>query len=405
GKILNTIYDEKNGARFLKEYNEFLSSNKTFERKEKKLTFLNGKKFTFEASYSRIKLSGENYILGIFRDITERKLAEEADNSHRKQLRAVLDTVPSYIFAKDYDGKFLMVNKSLSDLFGVSPEEVVGKSDVDYGASKEQIKGYITADRKVIDSGEPLLISEEQVLRKDGSLGWFQTNKVPYQHPDTNKPAILGVAVDITERKQAEEKLKESEIKYKNLYNNAEVALFDSSINNAIIINCNQKFCDLFGFESPENAIGQSVLQLYVNPEHREEIRKVITKSNYLNNYTVHFKNIKTEKKFYGQLTMRIEEDGDTYVGTIVDITKQVLVEKEILIAKEKAEEMSRLKTNFLANMSHEIRTPLNGILGFARILEDELKDPSYLEYTNAIKISGLRLLETLDMILAFSKL
>ena len=356
----------------------------------------------FEARISRMD---NEHVVSIIRDITDRKIADEAEKSHRKQLRVVLDTVPSYIFAKDYDGKFLMVNKSLADLFGVPPEEVVGKTDSDYGATKEQIEGYITADRKVIDSGEPLLIREEQVLRKDGSLGWFQTNKVPYQHPGTIKPAILGVAVDITERKQAEEKLRESENKYRILYQYAEVALFDNSLKHAKIMYCNQRFCDLFGFDSPEAAIGQEVLQLYVDPDDRKEVKKLMTEQGNLKNHTVHFKNIKTGRLFYGQLTMRIDVDGDTMVGTVIDITDQKRVEKEILNAKEKAEEMSRLKTNFLANMSHEIRTPMTGILGFASILEDELKETSYLEYTNAIKISGLRLLETLDLILSFSKL
>ena len=154
--------------------------------------------------------SEKQRVYGFFQDITDKKIAAEAETTFRKQLKKILDLVPSYIFAKDYNGKFLMVNKSLADLFKVSPEEIAGKTDADYGATEEQIEGYLEADRNVIDSGKELFIKEERVLRKDGSLGWFQTHKIPYQHPGKEEQAILGVAVDITERKEAEIAMKES---------------------------------------------------------------------------------------------------------------------------------------------------------------------------------------------------
>ena len=91
--------------------------------------------------------------------------------------------------------------------------------------------------------------------------------------------------------------------------------------------------------------------------------------------------------------------------GIMRNITESLRAQKAILEAKEKAEEMSRLKSSFLANMSHEIRTPLSGILGFAEILKSELKDPNYIKFAEFIEKSGYRLLDTLDLILSFSKL
>jgi signal transduction histidine kinase len=78
---------------------------------------------------------------------------------------------------------------------------------------------------------------------------------------------------------------------------------------------------------------------------------------------------------------------------------------KELLIAKEKAEEMNRLKDSFLANMSHEIRTPINGILGLSQIIEEETADPVTKEYTTLLKKSGTRLLHTMTSILEMAKL
>ena len=83
---------------------------------------------------------------------------------------------------------------------------------------------------------------------------------------------------------------------------------------------------------------------------------------------------------------------------------KEILEKRnEIIKAKEKAEESDRLKSTFLANISHELRTPLNGILGFAEILQNELTDPVYIEMSEAIHNSGIRLLETLNSIIDLS--
>ena len=85
------------------------------------------------------------------------------------------------------------------------------------------------------------------------------------------------------------------------------------------------------------------------------------------------------------------------------DITERKCFEKELIEAKEKAEEMNRLKSNFLANMSHELRTPLNGIMGYADILTSQLEEPEFIEMTQGIYDSGKRLSETLNFILDLS--
>jgi signal transduction histidine kinase/ActR/RegA family two-component response regulator len=93
------------------------------------------------------------------------------------------------------------------------------------------------------------------------------------------------------------------------------------------------------------------------------------------------------------------------YDGTVEDITERKRAEKELIIAKDRAEEMSRLKSNFLANMSHELRTPLIGINGFADFLRNDIEDPELKQMAENICISGSRLSETLNLILDLSKL
>lgn len=106
-------------------------------------------------------------------------------------------------------------------------------------------------------------------------------------------------------------------------------------------------------------------------------------------------------------ISSMINNDGDIlhFVAVKEDITDKKRMIEELIEAKEKAEEMSRLKSIFLANMSHELRTPLIGITGFAYILQEEIKDPGLKEMAKGINESGNRLSETLNLILDLSKL
>lgn len=94
------------------------------------------------------------------------------------------------------------------------------------------------------------------------------------------------------------------------------------------------------------------------------------------------------------------------YIAVKEDVTEKKKMIEELIDAKEKAEEMNRIKSSFFANMSHELRTPMVGILGFSEFLMNELKDnPNYYSMVNSINVSGHRLLETLNLILNLSKL
>lgn len=144
-----------------------------------------------------------NYI-AIERDVTRMIETELEIKKLSVQLQSILDNVAGYIFCKDYDGRFLFVNKSLAELFGTTPENVVGKTDAEYAANEDEIKQYLEKDRYVIDKKELIFIPEETILRKDGTRGIFQTTKVPIDFPGVEKGAVLGVSIDITDRKNSE---------------------------------------------------------------------------------------------------------------------------------------------------------------------------------------------------------
>jgi PAS domain S-box-containing protein len=133
-------------------------------------------------------------------DITEAKKNEE-------RLRLITDLVPHGIFAKDAAGRHIFANPALAEIAGLSIEEILGKTDFDLVADKAQAEAYREDDRAVMHSGSKMVISEEPRTDLSGRTRFLQTIKIPFTVPETGERAVMGVCMDITERKRSEEAL------------------------------------------------------------------------------------------------------------------------------------------------------------------------------------------------------
>jgi PAS domain S-box-containing protein len=148
-------------------------------------------------------------IVIVIRDVTDSKQAKEALQRSKALLRKVLDTVPSYICAKDINGRFLLVNKALASFYGSTVDEMTGLLHADICEDEEELQTMLAADREVIESGKPKIIPEESMKNPDGSVTYLETIKIPFAV--FGDPAVLIMARDITERKQLEEELSKSD--------------------------------------------------------------------------------------------------------------------------------------------------------------------------------------------------
>ncbi len=127
-----------------------------------------------------------------------------------------------------------------------------------------------------------------------------------------------------------QEALSESERKYRNLYHYAQVGLFETSFKDGTIVACNQRYADLAGFASVADASGKAVLPLYVNPEDRTEVGRILRETGFIENHTVKFRNQRTGKIFWGQFSARFNYERDVAEGTIIDITVQKEAEQAL---------------------------------------------------------------------------
>ena len=144
------------------------------------------------------------------KSIAELKSAEESLSASEALLRQVIDLVPHFIFAKDAKGRFLLVNQAVAEAYGTEVEKLTGKTDAAFARSEEEFQHFRSDDLEVISSGKPKAIAEEQITDASGRTRWLNTIKIPFTFAGASEPGVLGVSVDITERRKAEGDLAEA---------------------------------------------------------------------------------------------------------------------------------------------------------------------------------------------------
>lgn len=207
---------------------------------------------------------------------------------------------------------------------------------------------------------------------------------------------------DITERKNAEKILKESEERFRKIFEESplSIAMTDKDMG---IIRANNAYCQMLGYTEEE--LSRMTYKDFTHPDDIQKDEHAI--------FQLVSKNIPiyhTEKRFlkkddsliWGSTTVSIVRNNNGeiqfFLEMVEDITSKVQAADELLAAKEKAEESDRLKTAFLHNVSHEIRTPMNAIMGFSTLLNDpELTANERIQFTDIIQQSGNQLLSIIN--------
>jgi two-component system sensor histidine kinase/response regulator len=345
---------------------------------------------------------------GIARNITEQKRAEQDLKESEEKYRELFENSTDLVFTLDLKGNFLNVNQAAEYLTGYSKSELINMNFRQY-TSKDSHERIFQAFRKIFDTGEPLQDFPLEVTIKNGTKKYFETS-VTLLRKGNEIVGYQGSSRDITERKQAEEALRESEERYRTILDNITDAYYEVDLAGNLIF-FNDSLCEMTG--CPRDELTGMNNREYMDKETADKIyqtfKKVFETGKPIKGFEYMIILPRDVSKRHVETSISLIKDAGGqpigFRGILRDITKRKRAEEELKKAKAEAEMANTAKSTFLANMSHEIRTPLNAIIGFTDMLLDTDLSVDQMDYTRTTKRSGESLLSLINDILDFSKI
>ncbi|MBK8420575.1 ATP-binding protein [Candidatus Villigracilis saccharophilus] len=382
-----------------------------------------------------------------------KKIAGELKAEHDYATQ-ILNIMGQGLTVTDADGRFEFVNPAYARLSGYEPSELLGKSPLDVSLPEDH--EILNEQGKQLQSGR-FSTFESRLVRADGSIAQVLISSVPRKSEiDGLFDGSIMVITDLTEHKLAEKELRESETRFRSLFDDSPISLWEEDFSavklrlddlhaegvadfNAylgehpeIVAECiglvrvldvNKATLSLYGADSKEALVKSlaSSLPEAGNEFFRYELVQIASGA-------LRFEIEMVARTLDGRLiTVNLnwavisgyESDLSKVIVSIINITEQKRAEAELLQTNrrlegliiranalaEQAETANIAKSNFLANMSHEIRTPMNGVLGMMGLLLETNLSSEQLQYASLVRSSAESLLGIINDILDFSKI
>jgi PAS domain S-box-containing protein len=359
---------------------------------------------TFDVSAIQIE---PNKIAVFFSDITEkRKAFDELEKSELK-FKSLFELANDAIFLMDSE-IFIDCNRKTLEMFECKKEDIVGKPPYEFSPERQPDERFSkeSALEKINAALNGIPQRFEWKHKKlNGEL--FDTEVNLNRILFSNNVLIQAIVRDITERKKSEAALRESEERFRSLIDNMIEAALIIDWKGEIIF-ANNSAARLAGMENPDQGIGKKVFE-FLHPDFIPKVSVALRRlrknpTPFIDEYIV--RTVQNDELWVESLGINIIFSNQKYIlVTLRDITSRKNAETQLREAKEKAEELNKVKSNFLANMSHELRTPLVGILGFAELLKEKLKEKQTSEMADRILVSASRLMDTLNLLLDLSRI
>lgn len=211
-------------------------------------------------------------LVGISLDITDElkqqeymKNASKALEANQKLLRTVIDEMPSVLVVKDANGNFVLGNKTIADLYGTTPEQMIGKHDDDFGVPKEIADGFRENVLSIMAKGETQIVVEESMDSLTGEIRHFKSIKKPFIDSEGNQQ-ILVIATDITEILEAQRKVIESEHVLQEVMEIAHEGIWDWHIPSGKVIH-NHQWYELLKLKPEEYVNTVEAFQSLLHPD------------------------------------------------------------------------------------------------------------------------------------------
>ncbi len=380
-----------------------------------------GKTVWTETTYKHVHDDAGNRagLLTVTRDVSKRKQVEEALRDSERRYRILTENTSDVIWSTDRNFNITYVSPSLESMTGYSFEEWGNIPVFNLMTEASMSKAMEIAERELqleaSGTGDPNRIISLQLeyKHKQGHTVWGDVRLAIVRDSNGHATGIHGVTRDITGQKLYEEKLRQSEEKFRNLVENINDVVF--SLDTQGTFTYIGPSISRIASYTPDEVIGRPFSD-FVHPEDLERLQQSLTKTMQGDLSPFEFRVIdKDMAAAYVRTSSRPTTENGRIVGltgTMTDITQSKLAEDELRRAKETAERLAleakianQAKGDFLARMSHEIRTPINGIIGMTNLLMTTQLQEKQRTYAETARISAESLMSLINDILDFSKI
>ncbi len=345
--------------------------------------------------------------------ITERDQLLYALKKSEREFRAVTNSVSDVIFETDQNGKVVFMNETWKRITNTEVKDFIGKSI---------FQALVVADRqRQQDMFDEFVRGERQAYRTETSLdlghGQYRAIDVAFSMlriAEDKSVRVVGTMTDIEKRRRAEMALRETEQRYRAIFENSISGIYQTSPEGRFM-SANIALAEILGYSSVDDlltSVTDVSSQVYVHQEDRATFMQKLLFEGRISGMESEVYRKDGTKIWIAENAriVRSPKGGiQYYEGSIWDVTERRKAEEAMRNARIEAEISSRSKMEFLANMSHELRTPLNAIIGFSEIIKDEIMGPMtnnvYKEYAQDIYQSGNHLLKIISDILEVSKI
>jgi PAS domain S-box-containing protein len=343
-------------------------------------------------------------VSAVVRDITQAKATQRALHEANENYRALIHNIPDVTWMLDSNNQLKFLSPNAEKLFGYSIAECYARgASILFDVHPDEAQQVRRMFQSFFAEGAPFDM-EFRIRRKNGEWRWVHNRAIQTFEKDGLRYAS-GLVTDITQRKAAEEWLRESEQRYRLLFERNLAGVFRCSLQ-GVFLEYNDAGARILGYDSGADLVGRPATDIFFNPADKAgSDQKMAEHGTASNQELLMRRKDGTPVWIMANTTMVSGASGTEIEGTFLDITMLKQAEEQMRVAKEAAESASRAKSEFLANMSHEIRTPMNGVIGMIDLALDTDLSEEQRDYLATVKSSAGDLLEIINDILDFSKI
>ena len=316
--------------------------------------------------------------------------------------QTLVESIPDLVWLKDPDGVYLSCNQAFERFFGASESEIIGQTDYDF-LDPELADFFRHHDNLAMEAGAPRTNEESLTFAVGGYHGFFETIKSPLCDADGRVIGVLGIARDITQRKQTEKDLRESEERFRSLHNASfgGITIHDGGV----ILECNQGLATMTGY-SIEELVGMNGIILIAEQSRDMVIEKIKS------GYELPYETVGLRRNG-DEYPLRLEARNVPYRGKQVrtvefrDITEIKRAEAEQRRLSDQLTQAQKMESigQLAGGVAHDFNNLLQVILGFGEIAVEEAKDNEGVRSSVELMMkAGQRARTLVAQLLAFSR-